>query len=73
MTRCKHQNGVLIEVIRAQHERDVRDGTMDPRGINGPAHPAGFAYHCDDCGKRWSYSSTPRPKWLRAIHEQLAL
>lgn len=71
MRRCRHQNGVLKEIVRAHHEHDVENGIMDPRGINGEAHCMGYEYHCNDCGKHWSYSSVPSLKWLRTIHEQM--
>lgn len=70
MERCKHQNGVLLEFVKASHERDVRDGVMDPRGINGSAFPMRHEYRCSDCGKRWSFGTAPRPKWLQRIYEQ---
>ena len=71
--RCKHHNGLFVEVIEATHEREVTNGVMAESGYNEPGNTIKFQYICHDCGKHW-HAATPtsfRQKFINAIGEQL--
>jgi len=71
MKRCKHENGVLLEFIDANHAFIIENGKLEDRTYQEIGNIRGYEYQCDSCGKSWRYGTWPRLKWLQRIHNQL--
>ena len=70
MTRCKHENGELIEFVIVAHTWDAIDGKLD--GMNPDVGDIqGYEYKCNDCGRHWRYECFPKQQWLQRIHNQI--
>ena len=69
MPRCKHQNGIFIEVMWATHTRIVLHGKIDNEGTNEIGNISHYEFRCMDCKKNFKIGRNS-PKWLGNIHSQ---
>jgi hypothetical protein len=71
MPKCKHQNGELLEILQAAHSYELKAGTLDNNSYMGIGDILGYEFFCVDCAKTWKFKYAPRPKWLKAVFNQL--
>ncbi len=71
MSKCKHLNGALLEVLFATHTRYIENGVLLKYGDNNMGNLSHFEYHCNDCNKIFSFKNANRPKWLQKHIDKL--
>jgi len=74
--KCNHQNGLLMEVIEAVHQRTVENGELakDHPFNNEYGDGICFIYECKECKKWWKWSGLkPRQKWLQDLFERVMI
>ena len=71
--RCKHQNGRLIEISEATHDRDVTNGVLADDGLNDIGNIIRYEYQCRDCKKFWvaPTATSFKQKFINQIGRQL--